>query len=1235
MSEVKVLEVPCFGQSFQLGMLYDCRSHHLILGPALWESDIVKTLSVSRASPQSRYEVFTGHSLEEKMAMLGVDSSLKLSLMTGLVMPSGIGNFILNQKSSKKQARVTLKYESTSKFDALSLDQLKKEVHRDISEEVTATHFVSGIEYGTQAVFVFDRDVAEKERNIDVENDLKFTIDSLPRVAADGRNSACPDEKDVEELKTIKCTLYENHTIASFKSPMSYQDAVMAYSALETNENPQIGEVPKKVWLHPLSSLDPTIERPMKAISSQVTEGLQDIIASFDDFQTRLSDLLENNVCSIFSRLKRHISRCGKAVSEYKGNLLKTLSSLLPVVRSGNEAEKMLTDVLDKVAVSPFHQTCLSSWISGREKEVKLLSTYLEYLKDVPLVLSLEDFDSVVDSLEYDRVVCFSLQPVCNQDDMVEQMYAFLRSGSWEEQRLATQPWFQNPTIINDIKSKARIFRGFVKENEGDGNTKFIFTNIHKSTEEKVVAIQIYEDGHPTDFEPPGKPEKPYANKKSDCSITLEWKESTLGISSVQRYTVHFRPAVNESGGEPGGEWTSLQTAGPENVITVDGLESKTAYVFKVNSECMVGRSAISDISDRIVTKDPVARPQSGGSSSESDPPQDKDQGYKASDLESTEANVCHTSSLASTSSAPPNDAKSPEIIKDMDPRNAMHKQHRVDGNGASSTKSTAFFVPYRLADFLVASSKKITSEVPSVYKLPAKVIMRRENSMIARQTIGRPRPSARMFPEKVLMVVGATGAGKTTLINGMVNYILGVEWKDHFRFKLIVEDSGLSQANSQTKSITAYTFHPMEGSSVPYKFTIVDTPGFGDTEGLRRDKAIANRIKEFFSIPPPNGIDHLDGIGFVTQASLARLTPPQEYIFDSVLSIFGNDVSKNIFLMLTFADGQHPPVLDAIKKANIPCEKYFKFNNSALFAKNEETDEEFDKMFWKMGFRSFQRFFTDFAKSESVSLRLTKEVLKEREQLQTLLEGLNPQITMGLNKIEEMRQEELILQHHEMEIETNREFTYTVVLDKPRQIDLKGTGRHTTTCLRCNFTCHRDCAFANDSDKRSCSSMGIDGNCKVCTMHCLWSEHRNLPYLIEYETVTETRTSDDLKKKYHKALSGKSRVEGMIIQLEEFLQGVHSRVMSMIYQAQQSLFRLDEIALKPNPLTEVQYLDLLIQSEKNEAKPGWKQRVEYYEEARRQAEILSKVKDIKAAEKEIKEKARKGDKWYHRFKFW
>ena len=84
-----------------------------------------------------------------------------------------------------------------------------------------------------------------------------------------------------------------------------------------------------------------------------------------------------------------------------------------------------------------------------------------------------------------------------------------------------------------------------------------------------------------------------------------------------------------------------------------------------------------------------------------------------------------------------------------------------------------------------------------------------------------------------------------------------------------------------------------MKGSAIPYTFTIIDTPEFGNTEGLKRDKLITSQIKEFFSISPPNGTDHLEGVGFVTQASLAHLPPTQEYIFNSVLSIFENYVSK------------------------------------------------------------------------------------------------------------------------------------------------------------------------------------------------------------------------------------------------------------------------------------------------------------------------------------------------------
>ena len=541
----------------------------------------------------------------------------------------------------------------------------------------------------------------------------------------------------------------------------------------------------------------------------------------------------------------------------------------------------------------------------------------------------------------------------------------------------------------------------------------------------------------------------------------------------------------------------------------------------------------------------------------------------------------------------------------------------------------------HRLAKIAIREELKIKegdNEAISTYKLPMKVELINPEKRIAKQSLGKPQ----QIREKVLLVVGATGAGKSTLINAMVNYIMGVTWEDDFRFKVAIDEPDVSSSKSQTKYITAYTFYPMEGSGLTFKFTIIDTPGFGDTEGLKRDKFITQQVKEFFSVPPPDGIDHIDGVGFVTQSSLARLTPTQEYIFASVLSIFGKDLSNNIFMMVTFADAQKPPVLRAIEDAKIPNSgKYFKFNNSALFADNKANEESFDAMFWKMGFKSIKAFFADFEKAESVCLDLTKEVLQEREQLQALLEGLNPQITMGLNKIEEMRKEEIVMQQREMKIETNKEFTYEVEIDKPRKVDISGQGIYTTTCLKCNFTCHADCAYADDGDKYQCCAMDSSKYCTVCPGHCYWNEHKNLPYLIEFDTVIETRTSEDLKKKYETAQKGKLKVTDMLTRLDEFLQNAHTNVMTMIYKAQECLRRLDSIALKPNPLSNVEHLQLLIESEKQSAKHGWQRRIQYYEEAKRHAEMLSKVKDVKTAEKKIKGIKLSGDKWYSRFKFW
>ena len=185
-----------------------------------------------------------------------------------------------------------------------------------------------------------------------------------------------------------------------------------------------------------------------------------------------------------------------------------------------------------------------------------------------------------------------------------------------------------------------------------------------------------------------------------------------------------------------------------------------------------------------------------------------------------------------------------------------------------------------QLALSMKRQSVKVDERPPAIYKLPIKDVKVDQEKMIAIKEIGQRRVDAPL-PGVIVIMVGATGSEKTTLINGIANYILGVSWTDDFRFQLVTrDDEGEgSEAYSRTKWISVYTFNKMDGSRIPYTLSIIDTPGFGDTRGINQDKnKIAGLIKDLFSVSPKEyGIDEITAVGVVTQATLARLTKTQK----------------------------------------------------------------------------------------------------------------------------------------------------------------------------------------------------------------------------------------------------------------------------------------------------------------------------------------------------------------------
>ena len=717
---------------------------------------------------------------------------------------------------------------------------------------------------------------------------------------------------------------------------------------------------------------------------------------------------------------------------------------------------------------------------------------------------------------------------------------------------------------------------------------------------------------------PFSSPGKPYKTGATHNSIQLKWDKPTYGAEMVESYEVFYHSTQDQLD-----RWSTC-SAKPccDEYATVSELQPQTSYVFKVLANGLSGFCQESAVSDPIETKvvvSPPGQPYPNQISRNSiqlkwDKPAvgaEMVMSYKVYHHVSRDPGKLVVFSTNNTQACC-------TVSKLHQHTNYTFKvaAETPAGESKCSEASEVRTADVRLAERLLPSCTKVCQKGNLwIYKLKTIETMRKEE--IVKVDVGVHLKSLSLTQHKVLMVVGATGAGKSTLINGIANYILGVNWEDEFRFQLIFDsERGGSQTKSQTRHITAYTFH-QRCSNLPYTLTVIDTPGFGDTEGVERDKKILDLIREFFSSIGDEGIEQLHAIGFVAQATQARLTPTQKYIFHTILTIFGKDIGNNIFLMATFSDGEQPLVLQAVNEAEVPYQNHFKFNNSALFA-STLGNSVFNSMFWAMGMTSFTSFFDWFSEVEPKSLTLTKEVQQEREQLKVMIQGLHPQICKKLKKREELEQVESALKKHKDEIESNKNFMVKVPKPKKRRIQLPDN-RNTTVCYVCEIICHPTCTKAKSEDKRWCFAMKTDlgrqtARCGVCPGKCSWRDHYNAHFLIEDYVVEEETTYEDIKARYDLAVTGKNKQESVIAKLKKEIENHNEEVSNMMDRVKQCYQRLNEIALKPTAAkSEVEYIEVLIESTKQTAKPGWEEEVKSLEEYQREAQLTVKATGIKS----------------------
>ncbi|CAB4014712.1 uncharacterized protein LOC110055875 isoform X2 [Paramuricea clavata] len=1224
--------ISALGRPFDLGMLYDRRSDKLILGKTLWSPDHLNAARNIIPRPFTNSEVFMENAIEDKASALNIEASLKLSFLSGLVNVEGAAKYLNDTKTSKRQSRVVLKYETTTELKQLTMEHLGtgKIQYPEVFETDIATDVVVGILYGAKAFMVFDKELSKDESLKEVHGNMEVLVKSLPGISVDGRGSVEITEEHKKNTENMQCKMYGD--FRTNESPTNYEDAVRIYKQLpsligENGEN----AVPIQVYLCPLSNIDSKCQRMVREISADLVsktatmqEHLQSVIAE-------CNDLLREEVCVLFPRLKKQLNSFMNNVELYKVVFQKKILSLLPKIRGGGAEEIELAKFIEQKETSPFSCSIVERWLEDKKHEIKRLQGIIQSLGETPVV-NPEAVENEVNDPTNEFMVCCTFKIACEEDDQILKMNSYINGDVPNEGSTKNTFRADEKSTHKKVRQTLRHFITLKSVNEENNSVKFLATDNPLSRDyggNTGAFLYFYEEGEleNEDFCSYPKPNNLRGIEAGESTLQLSWDDSAG--NNVMSYKVQYKDEASTD------TWSSVEvksSGDSQQTATLTGLQPATNYIIRV---CAVRKIIVSEYSEvfSATTKpaSPPGKPQLSEVTSDSitidfEKPQllGKDVqiiNYKvewSSDTSWTTRNVQHTEDSTTTFT-----------LKNLDPLMSYFFKVTANcgdaGESNSSPSSDAFstsapkstFQPVKVLGLckLIEPPK---DNKPAVYALPLTLVQEDGVRQLRKYEIhlGGEKDCSQLSntPNKVIMMVGSTGSGKTTTVNALINHVLGVKWEDSFRLKMIHEDSSNQgtenigkQIWSQTQFVTCYTLPHLKGFKVPYTLTIVDTPGFGDTRGIKQDEKITEQIRTFFNTSGVGGIDHIDAICFLAQAGIPRLTSTQRYVFDRILSMFGKDIKKNISVLFTFADGEEPQALSSLREAGIldSEENFFKFNNSALFVDNAKHNN-FGQMFWSMGITSFEKFLNSLNEMESKSLVLTKEVMQERAQLEVRLSGLQEKINCGINTLSRLQQQQSIFSQHAVEINANKNFKYTVEDEIRVQVPLE-TGRYVTNCTTCNYTCHYPCGIPRSEDKARCSAM-TNGRCDECPNRCASSRHINDAYRMETKRVKVLKEYDSKKTLYQKAVQGQTKVEALISQLKGEFESTQEIVLTFVAEMQRGIKRLSEIALKKDALQQVDHLDLLIQSEKMQAKPGFKERVKSLQETRERAEQINKM---------------------------
>ena len=369
----KTIEMAALGRPFTLGSLYD-QTTGTILAQKPWKKVNLEDESKIQITqmPGTKFEVALSNTIKERANNLKVSAELSLELASGSIKISGSADYASESKSDSNRSSVSFLSKRTTETKSLTQAQLSTEGldYPEVLDNKEATHFVSSITYGQNAVMVFETEKQNEEELKNIVGKLSINIKEI--VKGSGELQLTDREKTFKE--NLKCKFHGDYSDIS--PPLNFDQA---RSLIPTLTEAGHGEpIPISVTLTPVNQLGNAAMKIVREMSSSAVIHAGKMLQDLEDIQVELATLRRSKTAAEFAKFRDIISKMAILYNNQGISFKKELSELLPQIKGTGKEEQDLFDIIIKYQASVYRKPLLVEWAQKMKKETETVDDILE-----------------------------------------------------------------------------------------------------------------------------------------------------------------------------------------------------------------------------------------------------------------------------------------------------------------------------------------------------------------------------------------------------------------------------------------------------------------------------------------------------------------------------------------------------------------------------------------------------------------------------------------------------------------------------------------------------------------------------------------------------------------------------------------------------------------------------------------------------------------------------------------